>query len=144
MTENVIICFLYFIQGLVTLQFTRDTAYTRGYLSARSVTGFLADVYPAAADAIGKIHVIADEQVSLQKIQRLFCPLLYWYLNFNTNLMIKCMVLDSGSSFRPPRGDCQRVADQGATTWKYYSQDHKGECYFVSVCQRLTNNTLEL
>ncbi|KAK6159760.1 hypothetical protein DH2020_003141 [Rehmannia glutinosa] len=49
-------------QGLVTLQLTRDTAYTRGYLSARSVTGFLSDVYSAAADEIGKIHIIADEK----------------------------------------------------------------------------------
>ncbi|KAG8363995.1 hypothetical protein BUALT_Bualt19G0080300 [Buddleja alternifolia] len=50
-------------QGLVTLQFTRDSAITRGYLSARSVTGFLSDVYSAAADEIGKIHVIADEKI---------------------------------------------------------------------------------
>ncbi|CAA0833559.1 DEAD-box ATP-dependent RNA helicase 3-chloroplastic [Striga hermonthica] len=45
-------------QGLVTLQLTRD----RGYLSSRSVTGFLSDVYSAAADEIGKIHLIADEK----------------------------------------------------------------------------------
>ncbi|KAG8363992.1 hypothetical protein BUALT_Bualt19G0080000 [Buddleja alternifolia] len=50
-------------QGLVTLQFMRDSAYARGYLSARSVTGFLSDVYSAAADEIGKIHVIADEKI---------------------------------------------------------------------------------
>ncbi|KAL3843605.1 hypothetical protein ACJIZ3_001008 [Penstemon smallii] len=50
-------------QGLVTLQLTRDTGLTRGYLSARSVTGFLSDVYSTAADEIGKIHIIADEQI---------------------------------------------------------------------------------
>ncbi|KAK4476782.1 hypothetical protein RD792_015942 [Penstemon davidsonii] len=50
-------------QGLVTLQLTRDSAYARGYLSARSVTGFLSDVYSAAADEIGKINIIADEQI---------------------------------------------------------------------------------
>ncbi|KAL2513782.1 DEAD-box ATP-dependent RNA helicase 3 [Forsythia ovata] len=50
-------------QGLVTLQLTRDTGYSRGYLSARSVTGFLSDVYSAAADEVGKIHLIADEKV---------------------------------------------------------------------------------
>ncbi|PIN00782.1 ATP-dependent RNA helicase [Handroanthus impetiginosus] len=50
-------------QGLVTLQLTREIGYSRGYLSARSVTGFLSDVYPAAADELGKIHLIADETV---------------------------------------------------------------------------------
>ncbi|GAV90554.1 zf-CCHC domain-containing protein/DEAD domain-containing protein/Helicase_C domain-containing protein/GUCT domain-containing protein [Cephalotus follicularis] len=50
-------------QGWVTLQLTRDPAYSRGFLSARSVTGFLSDVYPAAADEVGKIYVIADERV---------------------------------------------------------------------------------
>ncbi|EPS66084.1 hypothetical protein M569_08688 [Genlisea aurea] len=50
-------------QGVVTLQLTRDSAYSRGYLSARSVTGFLSDVYPAAADEIGKIQLVADENV---------------------------------------------------------------------------------
>ncbi|CAL5399146.1 unnamed protein product [Camellia sinensis] len=49
--------------GLVTLQLTRDPSYTRGFLSARSVTGFLSDVYSAAADVVGKIHLIADERV---------------------------------------------------------------------------------
>jgi len=29
--------------------------------------GFLSDVYPAAADEIGKIHLIADERVSTTK-----------------------------------------------------------------------------
>lgn len=48
-------------QGLVTLQLTRDAAHSRGFLSARSVTGFLSDVYSAAADEVGKIHIIADE-----------------------------------------------------------------------------------
>ncbi|KAL5767014.1 hypothetical protein ACOSQ2_013797 [Xanthoceras sorbifolium] len=50
-------------QGWVTLQLTRDSAYTRGFMSARTVTGFLSDVYPAAADEVGKIHVIADDKV---------------------------------------------------------------------------------
>ncbi|KAL3635178.1 hypothetical protein CASFOL_019725 [Castilleja foliolosa] len=51
-------------QGLVTLQLIREnTGYSRGYLSARSVTGFLSDVYSAAADEIGKINIIADEKV---------------------------------------------------------------------------------
>ncbi|KAJ6897717.1 DEAD-box ATP-dependent RNA helicase 3 [Populus alba x Populus x berolinensis] len=50
-------------QGWTTLQLTRDPTYSRGFLSARSVTGFLSDVYPAAADEIGKIYLIADERV---------------------------------------------------------------------------------
>ncbi|THG22503.1 hypothetical protein TEA_011249 [Camellia sinensis var. sinensis] len=54
---------LHQIMGLVTLQLTRDPSYTRGFLSARSVTGFLSDVYSAAADVVGKIHLIADERV---------------------------------------------------------------------------------
>ncbi|KAL3538411.1 hypothetical protein ACH5RR_001777 [Cinchona calisaya] len=49
-------------QGWVTLQLTRDSG-SRGFLSARSVTGFLADVYSAAADELGKIHLIADARV---------------------------------------------------------------------------------
>ncbi|GMP39689.1 hypothetical protein CsSME_00010419 [Camellia sinensis var. sinensis] len=50
-------------QGLVTLQLTRDSGLSRGFLSARSVTGFLSDVYPSAADEVGKIHLIADQRV---------------------------------------------------------------------------------
>ncbi|XP_059652179.1 DEAD-box ATP-dependent RNA helicase 3, chloroplastic [Cornus florida] len=50
-------------QGWVTLQLTRDPGYIRGFLSARSVTGFLSDIYSAAADEVGKIHIIADERV---------------------------------------------------------------------------------
>ncbi|XP_019051786.1 PREDICTED: DEAD-box ATP-dependent RNA helicase 3, chloroplastic isoform X2 [Nelumbo nucifera] len=50
-------------QGWVTLQLTRDPNYSRGYLSARSVTGFLSDVFPAAADEVGKIYLVADERV---------------------------------------------------------------------------------
>ncbi|GAB2279719.1 hypothetical protein Dimus_014359 [Dionaea muscipula] len=50
-------------QGLMTLQLTRDPAYARGFLSARSVTGFLSDVYRNAADNLGKIHITADERV---------------------------------------------------------------------------------
>ncbi|RDX71750.1 DEAD-box ATP-dependent RNA helicase 3, chloroplastic, partial [Mucuna pruriens] len=49
-------------QGWITLQLTRDSD-NRRYFSARSVTGFLSDVYPAAADEVGKIHIIADEKV---------------------------------------------------------------------------------
>lgn len=47
----------------MTLQLIRDAAYARGFLSARSVTGFLSDVYPLAADEVGKIYLIADERV---------------------------------------------------------------------------------
>ncbi|WOL15790.1 DEAD-box ATP-dependent RNA helicase 3, chloroplastic-like isoform X1 [Canna indica] len=50
-------------QGWVTLQLTREPGYSRGYFSARSVTGFLADVCSDAADELGKIHLIADELV---------------------------------------------------------------------------------
>lgn len=47
----------------MTLQLTRESTFTRGFLSARSVTGFLSDVYSTAADEVGKIHIIADDQV---------------------------------------------------------------------------------
>ncbi|KAF7805003.1 DEAD-box ATP-dependent RNA helicase 3, chloroplastic [Senna tora] len=50
-------------QGWVTLQLTRDHDDSRRFLSARSVTGFLSDVYSPAADEVGKIHIIADEKV---------------------------------------------------------------------------------
>ncbi|KAK8951250.1 hypothetical protein KSP39_PZI003756 [Platanthera zijinensis] len=50
-------------QGWVTLQLTREPGYSRGFFSARSVTGFLSDVYPAAADEVGKIHLVADESI---------------------------------------------------------------------------------
>ncbi|KAF5192281.1 Dead-box atp-dependent rna helicase [Thalictrum thalictroides] len=52
-------------QGWVTVQLTRDPDHSRsrGFLSPRSVTGFLSDVYPAAADEVGKIYLIADERV---------------------------------------------------------------------------------
>lgn len=50
-------------QGWVTLQLTREPGYARGFFSARSVTGFLSDVYPAAADEVGKIHLVADESI---------------------------------------------------------------------------------
>ncbi|PWA82452.1 zinc finger, CCHC-type [Artemisia annua] len=50
-------------QGWTTLQLTRDPSLTRGFMSARTVTGFLADVYATAADELGKIHIIADEEV---------------------------------------------------------------------------------
>ncbi|WCJ26807.1 DEAD-box ATP-dependent RNA helicase 3 chloroplastic [Euphorbia peplus] len=50
-------------QGWITLQLIRDPTSARGYMSARSVTGFLSDVYTPAADEVGKIHLIADEKV---------------------------------------------------------------------------------
>ncbi|KAL8168222.1 hypothetical protein V2J09_009721 [Rumex salicifolius] len=50
-------------QGRVTLQLTRDSSVIRGFLSARSVMGFLSDVYRSAADEVGKILLIADERV---------------------------------------------------------------------------------
>ncbi|KAI4349842.1 hypothetical protein L6164_010391 [Bauhinia variegata] len=50
-------------QGWITLQLTRDPDNSRGFFSARSVTGFLSDVYSPAADEVGKIHIIADETV---------------------------------------------------------------------------------
>lgn len=57
---------LFLLQGWVTLQLTRESnSSSRGFLNARSVTGFLSDVYSDAADEIGKIHLIADENVSV-------------------------------------------------------------------------------
>ncbi|XP_068659481.1 DEAD-box ATP-dependent RNA helicase 3, chloroplastic-like [Aristolochia californica] len=50
-------------QGWVTLQLIRESGFSRGFLSARSVTGFLSDVYSGAADEVGKIYLIADEKV---------------------------------------------------------------------------------
>jgi ATP-dependent RNA helicase DDX21 len=50
------------MQGSATLQLTRD--HGRGFFSPRSVTGFLSDVCSAAADEVGKIYLIADENVS--------------------------------------------------------------------------------
>ncbi|KAH1229455.1 DEAD-box ATP-dependent RNA helicase 3, chloroplastic [Glycine max] len=50
-------------QGWTTLQLTRDSDTSGRYFSARSVTGFLSDVYSQAADEVGKIHLIADERV---------------------------------------------------------------------------------
>ncbi|XP_047337525.1 DEAD-box ATP-dependent RNA helicase 3, chloroplastic-like [Impatiens glandulifera] len=50
-------------QGWMTLQLIRDPSNSRGFLSARSITGFLSDVYPIAAGEVGKIHIIADERV---------------------------------------------------------------------------------
>lgn len=49
----------------MTLQLTREPGYSRGFFSARSVTGFLSDVVPAAADEVGKIYLIADERVRI-------------------------------------------------------------------------------
>lgn len=49
----------------MTLQLTREQGYSRGFFSPRSVTGFLSDVYPAAADEVGKIYLIADERVCI-------------------------------------------------------------------------------
>lgn len=50
-------------QGWITLQLTRSPGISRGFMSARSVMGFLSDVYPTAADEVGKIQLIADEKV---------------------------------------------------------------------------------
>ncbi|XP_061370986.1 DEAD-box ATP-dependent RNA helicase 3, chloroplastic isoform X2 [Gastrolobium bilobum] len=50
-------------QGWITLQLTRDPVTSRGFLSARSVTGFLSDVYSPAADEVGKICLIEDGRV---------------------------------------------------------------------------------
>ncbi|KAG5525629.1 hypothetical protein RHGRI_032065 [Rhododendron griersonianum] len=50
-------------KGWVTLQLTRDPVFSRGFFSARSVTGLLSDVYSSAAGEVGKIHLIADEKV---------------------------------------------------------------------------------
>ncbi|KAG6724816.1 hypothetical protein I3842_02G000500 [Carya illinoinensis] len=50
-------------QGWVTLQLTQHPPYSSRYLSTRYVTGLLSDIYPAAADEVGKIHLIADERV---------------------------------------------------------------------------------
>ncbi|XP_076954111.1 DEAD-box ATP-dependent RNA helicase 3, chloroplastic-like [Bidens hawaiensis] len=51
-------------QGWTTLQMTRDSdTSVRGYMSARTVTGFLSTVYATAAGVLGKIHVIADKKV---------------------------------------------------------------------------------
>ncbi|KAL1212732.1 DEAD-box ATP-dependent RNA helicase 3 [Cardamine amara subsp. amara] len=50
-------------KGWVTLQLIRDPTQSRGFLSARSVTGFLSDVYRSAADEVGKIFLIADDRI---------------------------------------------------------------------------------
>ncbi|KAL8208835.1 hypothetical protein R6Q57_008247 [Mikania cordata] len=51
-------------QGWTTLQMTRDSdSSISGYISARTVTGFLSSVYATAAGVLGKIHVIADKKV---------------------------------------------------------------------------------
>lgn len=50
-------------QGWITLQLTRTPGLSRGFMSARSVMGFLSDVYTTAADEVGKIQLIADESV---------------------------------------------------------------------------------
>lgn len=52
----------------MTLQLTREPGYSRGFFSARSVMGFLSDVYPVAADEVGKIHLIADERVTTKLV----------------------------------------------------------------------------
>lgn len=70
MTSNIIchstINFL--LQGWTTLQLTRTPGSSRGFLSARSVMGFLSDVYATAADEVGKIQLIANENVSGGKL----------------------------------------------------------------------------
>ncbi|KAK7356225.1 hypothetical protein VNO80_15493 [Phaseolus coccineus] len=50
-------------QGWITLQLTQDSDTSGRFFSARSVTGFLSDVYSPAADEVGKIHLIADERI---------------------------------------------------------------------------------
>ncbi|KAL4556376.1 hypothetical protein LXL04_039027 [Taraxacum kok-saghyz] len=51
-------------QGWTTLQMIRDSSESlRGYMSARTVTGFLSSVYATAAGVLGKIHVIADKKI---------------------------------------------------------------------------------
>ncbi|KAI7757059.1 hypothetical protein M8C21_021041 [Ambrosia artemisiifolia] len=51
-------------QGWTTLQMTRDSdSSIKGYMSARTVTGFLSSVYATAAGVLGKIHVMADKKV---------------------------------------------------------------------------------
>lgn len=52
----------------MTLQLIRDPTNSRGFLSARSVTGFLSDVYRSAADEVGKIFLIADDRVSISEM----------------------------------------------------------------------------
>ncbi|KAI3516434.1 hypothetical protein L1887_15349 [Cichorium endivia] len=63
--ENVIIFFAKRYPAWTILQLTRDPALSRGFMSARTVTGFLVDVYATAADELGKIHIIADERVCI-------------------------------------------------------------------------------
>lgn len=52
----------------MTLQLTRDPDYSRGYLSPRSVTGFLSDIYPPAADEVGKIYMVAGDKVRTHSV----------------------------------------------------------------------------
>lgn len=55
------------LQGWVTLQVTRELGYPLGFFSARSVMGFLSDVYPSAADEVGKIYLVAGKKVCTSK-----------------------------------------------------------------------------
>lgn len=48
----------------MTIQLIREPGYSRGFFSARSVMGFLSDVYPDAADEVGKIQLLASEGVN--------------------------------------------------------------------------------
>ncbi|KAK7278092.1 hypothetical protein RJT34_23117 [Clitoria ternatea] len=50
-------------QGWITLQLIRHSDTSRRFLSARSITGFLSDVYSPAADEVGKIYIMEDERV---------------------------------------------------------------------------------
>ncbi|GJX59937.1 chaperone protein DnaJ 16 [Tanacetum coccineum] len=54
--------------GWTTLQ--RDPFLTRGFMSTRTITGFLADVYAITADELRKINIIADEQVRCMHSKR--------------------------------------------------------------------------
>jgi ATP-dependent RNA helicase DDX21 len=56
----------------VTLQFIREPGYSRGFFSARTVVGFLSDVYPDAADEVGKVQLLAEEGVIVFSIDSMF------------------------------------------------------------------------
>jgi len=86
------------------LQLTRDPTYSRGFLSARSVTGFLSDVYPAAADEIGKIHLIADERVYSARCSEHIHWILFFLMHsiLHNTLNIMCLYQVQGAVFDLP------------------------------------------
>ena len=62
--------FVYFIktltQGLVTVRVIRSPRTRMGPLSSpRSVMGMLSEIHKPAADAVGKIKILADRNVSI-------------------------------------------------------------------------------